>query len=172
MGWRYAAFRLLHLLHIKTGLFKLKFPINSKFRTFMSLGDWKKLNLPFLINSKEAIELDKNLSESLESRFRKSLKNNITFFNSQQFQLDKETQWSVNPSNGYKYDVDKHWSKIPDLSKEAGDIKFVWEKARFSYLYDILRYDHHSGSDQSSFVLSEIEDFIDSNPINLGPQYK
>ncbi|MDP5078643.1 MAG: heparinase II/III family protein, partial [Nonlabens sp.] len=64
------------------------------------------------------------------------------------------------------------WSQIPDLSKEAGDIKFVWEKARFSYLYDIMRYDYHSGDDQAAFVFSEIEDFIDKNPINLGPQYK
>jgi hypothetical protein len=172
MGWRYINFRVGHLIQVKLGWFQKKFPASPPHKSFITLNDWKQSQIPFLINSKEAIELDKNLSKSLESRFRESLKNNITFFNSQQFQLDKETQWSVNPSSGHQYDITKHWSKTPDLSKEAGDIKFVWEKARFSYLYDILRYDHHSGSDQSSFVLSEIENFIDSNPINLGPQYK
>ena len=26
---------------------------------------------------------------------------------------------------------------------EAGDIKYVWEKSRFSFLYDIIRYDQN-----------------------------
>lgn len=172
MGFRYIGFRVWHLIQVKSGWFKKKFPVSPEFKKFISLEDWKKSEIPFLINSREKINLDKNLSVDLEYRFRESVKNNITFFNCQQLQLNDKTQWSVNPSNGFQYDMSKHWSQIPDLSKEAGDIKFVWEKARFSYLYDILRYDYHSGVDQSQFVMSEIEDFIDKNTINLGPQYK
>ncbi|ARN70868.1 hypothetical protein BST91_03995 [Nonlabens tegetincola] len=172
MGWRYVSFRIWHMIQIKTGLFAKKFPANPPFKKFISLENWKKEEIPFLIHSRESIKLDKNLSKDLELRFRESVNNNITFFNSQQFQLNEAAQWHANPSNGYRYDVNKHWSQIADLSKEAGDIKFVWEKARFSFIYDILRYDYHSGSDQAAYVLGEIEDFIDNNPINLGPQYK
>jgi len=172
MGWRYIAFRLWHLFQIKTGIFKNKFPAQPQLKSFISLNEWKALDIPFFIDGKESLNIKKELSSSLELRFRESVKNNITFFNSTSLQLETESQWSVNPSNGFKYDMYKHWSQIPDLSKEAGDIKFVWEKARFSYLYDIMRYDYHSGEDQAAFVFSEIEDFIDKNPLNLGPQYK
>lgn len=172
MGWRYVAFRLWHLFQIKSGIFKSKFPAQPQLKSFISLDEWKALDIPFFIDGKESVNIKKELSSSLELRFRESVKNNITFFNSTSLQLETESQWSVNPSNGFKYDMHKHWSQIPDLSKEAGDIKFVWEKARFSYLYDIIRYDYHSGEDQAHYVFSEIEDFIDKNPINLGPQYK
>ncbi|MGJ8684768.1 MAG: alginate lyase family protein [Nonlabens sp.] len=172
MGWRYVGFRIWHLFQVKTGLFIKKFPAAPAHKSFITLQEWKDAKIPFLIASREDIKLDKNLNVDLEARFRESVNNNITFFNSQQFQLDRETQWSVNPTNGFQYDNSKHWSQIADLSKEAGDIKFIWEKARFSYIYDILRYDYHSGQDQSVYILGEIEDFIDKNPINLGPQYK
>jgi hypothetical protein len=172
MGWRYVFFRIWHLVQIKTGIFKRKFPSDVSFKTFIDLEQWRKLDIPFFIDGKESIQLEKNLNDSLEFRFRESVKNNLTFFNNKQIQLDQVSQWTVNPVSGYQYDARQHWSEIADLSKEAGDIKYVWEKARFSYLYDVLRYDYHSGSDQSTYVFSEIEDFIDNNPINLGPQYK
>ena len=62
---------------------------------------------------------------------------------------------------GFQYDIHKHWSEVQDLSKEAGDIKYVWEKARFSFLYDVIRYDYHFEDDQSQFVFKQIEDFIE-----------
>lgn len=172
MGWRYIAFRIWHVIQIKTGVFKKKFPVNPEFKRFISLEDWRAAHIPFFINSKETLHIPPRLNDVLESRFHESVNNNITFFNSQQIQLEKETQWFQNPSTGHCYDMNKHWSQIADLSKEAGDIKFVWEKARFSFIYDIIRYDYHSQQDQSDYVLGEIENFIDHNGINLGPQYK
>ena len=41
-----------------------------------------------------------------------------------------------------------------------GDIKYVWEKSRFSFLYDIILYDQKSGENHASFVFSQIEDWI------------
>ena len=80
--------------------------------------------------------------------------------------------WVTNPITNYKYDINKHWSEIQDFSTNSGDIKYVWEKARFSFLYDLIRYDYHFDNDQSKFVFSQIEDFINKNPINKGPNYK
>ena len=39
-------------------------------------------------------------------------------------------------------------------------------------MYDIIRYDYHFSDDQSKFVIDEILDFIEKNPINKGPNYK
>lgn len=172
MGLRYILFRVWHTFQVKTGIFKKKFPSAPKAKTFISKKEWKEKNIPFFFDSKYDLQLDKNPSEILESRFRESKKNIITFFSNRKIQLEVDNQWLKNPDSGFIYDAIKHWSQIPDLSTEAGDIKFVWEKARFSFLYDIIRYDYHFESDQAAYVLSEIEDFIDKNPINLGPQYK
>ncbi|RZK13780.1 MAG: alginate lyase family protein, partial [Flavobacterium sp.] len=64
-----------------------------------------------------------------------------------------------------------HWTEIETLDPDAGDIKYVWEKSRFSFLYTIIRYDYHFKQDQSEFALSEIISWIDSNPLNMGPNY-
>jgi len=172
MGWRYVVFRIWHMFQMKSGLFKSRFPTGPEFKKFTSLQNWRAQQIPFLIDSKTSIQLPKVLNEGLKSRFRESENNNIIFFNHSLFQLNKNDQWTRNPSNEHQYDVNKHWSQIEDLSAEAGDIKFVWEKARFSYIYDILRFDYHSNKDQSLLILNDIEDFIDKNPINQGPQYK
>jgi len=172
MGMRYVVFRVWHMLQVTTGVFKRKFPIHPPSKKFIKFDEWK-MNAPkFLISSRESIELAKQPQSNLESSFQQILSNTIPFFSNQRIPLQKETQWHVNPDTGYVYDKNKHWSLIDDLSEEAGDIKFVWEKARFSYLHDVFRYDYHFEQDNSAFVFSEIEHFIDHNPINQGPQYK
>jgi hypothetical protein len=86
--------------------------------------------------------------------------------------LGKDFDWITNPESNYKYDSSKHWTEIADYSNKAGDIKYVWEKSRFSYLYDIIRYDYHFEKDCSAFIFSEILSWITSNPINQGPNYR
>jgi hypothetical protein len=165
-------YRALHAFRSKTGYYKQKFPVTRNTPDFPTVAAWRAMNIPFFIASREDLGLDKNLSDDLKLRFRESENNIQTFFNSQKLTIDKNHQWSVNPETGYQYDMSKHWSEIQDLSVQAGDIKYVWEKARFSYLYDLMRYDYHSSEDQFSRVFGDIQDFIDKNPMNLGPQYK
>src|SRR5690606_31467472 len=71
-----------------------------------------------------------------------------------------------------RYDSNKHWLNINDFSKEAGDIKYVWEPSRFSHLYTIIRYDQQSGEDGSQLAFDEIASWINSNPINAGTNFK
>ncbi|MEM9992400.1 MAG: heparinase II/III family protein, partial [Bacteroidota bacterium] len=73
---------------------------------------------------------------------------------------------------GYKYDANIHWTSIEDIVPEAGDIKYVWELSRFSFLYSIIRYDYHFQEDSSEWVFDKILDWIAQNPINKGPNYK
>ena len=140
MGMRYVAFRGYYIVSSKLGFHKRKFPTSPDFKTFISLKDWRSNTPIFFFDGKENIPLEAQKNELLDARFRENIKGIFTFFSSKKYDLGGDYNWIVNPSTGYIYDITKHWSEIQDLSAEAGDIKYVWEKARFSYLYDIVRH--------------------------------
>jgi hypothetical protein len=172
MGWRYTQFRVKHELMRRCGLFKNRFPVTPGFKQFIPLDEWKKTRGNFFFRNKELINLKKNPAPSLEERFIKIKEGKFIFFNSLEINIGKNYDWITNPDTAFQYDIHKHWTEIADFSKEAGDIKYVWEKSRFSYLYDIIRYDYHFDEDCSFFVFSEIISWIKSNPINEGPNYR
>jgi hypothetical protein len=172
MGWRYIQFRAKHELSRKAGLLKRKFPTNPAYQQYIALAEWKKHVIPFFFESRECLRFVKNPASALAERFRKIKEGKFLFFNSLEFNLGNDYDWVTNPDSSYQYDIRKHWTEIPDYSKEAGDIKYVWEKSRFSYLYDVIRYDYHFETDCSQFVFSEIISWINANPINCGPNYR
>lgn len=172
MGLRYVLFRIYYAISTKLGWQKKAFPINPEFKTFITLEEWKNNLSPFFFYGKDIHKLPKNRDEKLKSTFQKVENGTFTFFSKQELSLGKHYDWITNPITNHKYDISKHWSEIQDISLDAGDIKFVWEKARFSFLYDVLRYDYHFDEDQSQLVFNEIKDFISKNPINQGPNYK
>ncbi|WP_221406280.1 alginate lyase family protein [Daejeonella lutea] len=96
----------------------------------------------------------------------------IFMFNSFHVNLGNNYDWITNPGNQYKYDKNLHWSDVEDFGSESGDIKYVWEKSRFSWIYEIIRSDKGLGTDRSEFIFSEIMSWIEQNPINSGPNYK
>ncbi len=168
---RYLGFRAFYILQSKLSILKIRFRVNPPTINFISKVEWIDLNIPFFCPDSNEKIFEPNL-DNLKSRAKKTLNHTFIFFNSVEFKLGKSYNWIVNPETGYKYDINQHWSKIIDISKEAGDIKYVWEKARFTFIYDLIRYDYHFKSDNSEFIFGQIENFIDLNPINLGPNYK
>lgn len=172
MGGRYFAFRAWYEFMRRSGLLKGQFPVNPEQKTYIPLQQWRKEAAPFFFESREALAIKKEKDELLRQDALRILNGEIQFFSHEWKNLGKDYDWVTNPDTSYRYDIRKHWTEIEDLSREAGDIKFTWEKSRFSYLYTIIRYDHHFDEDHSSFVFHEIEDWIDKNPINQGPNYK
>ena len=171
MGIRYVIFRILYTIKTKVGWKKIAFPTNLDLKKHISLEDWKKNLPPFFFYGKEINGLEKKPTDDLKNNFENIKKGIYLFFNKSKIDLGLEYDWITNPITKYKYDVNKHWSEIKDLSPDAGDIKYVWEKSRFTFLIDIIRYDYHYNDDQSKFIFNQIEDFIDKNPINQGPNY-
>jgi hypothetical protein len=171
MGFRYISYRILFELKRKRGRLKRKFPVSPKLQQFISLQQWKKINVHFFFNDKFAIQLPKRPSLELKEWFDNFQNGKLVFFGILAFNLGKEYDWVTNPESGFVYDNQKHWTEIADYSKEAGDIKYVWEKSRFSFLYNIIRYDYHFEQDCSEIVFNEILSWIDHNPINCGPNY-
>jgi len=171
MGLKYLLFKVYYILETKIGLKKIKFPVKPPTKNFISLNQWRSNTPIFFFEGKKIKGLKKEKSKVLKDNFESILKGDYTFFNHQKLHLGTQYNWLTNPITNYQYDINKHWSQIADLSQETGDIKYVWEKARFSFLYDIIRYDYHFEKDQSQLVFSEIDSFINQNPMNQGPNY-
>ena len=126
----------------------------------------------FVIGTRDVLDFPKSKEESLKNTAHKILNGEICFFSSEWKNLGLDYDWITNPETNYKYDIRKHWSEINDFNPDNGDIKYVWEKSRFSHLLIIMRYDYNFNEDHSAFVFSEIESWIDANPINQGPNWK
>lgn len=170
MGWKYSLFRIIYELQRRSGLLRLNFPISVEIRRFVTLEDWRKKTIFFF--SEKDIHFTITNSFSLETDLQHILKEECYFFSSFWIDLGRDYDWITNPETGYQYDIFQHWTEIEDISEKAGDIKFVWEKSRFSFLYSIIRFDYHFKEDHSQKVLNLILDWIDKNPLNCGPNYK
>jgi hypothetical protein len=172
MGWRYIAFRSVYELNRKTGRLRKRFPQRPELKEYITLQQWKEQSTHFFFTDKTTAGVPHNPDPALAARFEQLKAGRFSFFNGPVFDLGQEDNWMKNPDTGFVYDQNKHWTDINDYSAEAGDIKFVWEKARFAHLYDIIRYDYHFGEDCSAYVFNSILSWIRANPVNSGPHYK
>ncbi|MCE6988976.1 alginate lyase family protein [Dyadobacter sp. CY323] len=169
MGWCYSIFRICYQIQCKTGLLKLRFAVNPKPKTFISLEEWRNLPLQFFFDpanfemprDKTLVHLREHVANISQNRFRYFYGEWLT-----------AKDWHTNPKTGFTYSRETHWSQIQDFADGAGDIKYVWEKSRFCFLYDIIRCDFHFEKDQSTLVFNLIESWIDENPVNRGPNWK
>ncbi|NDC42426.1 MAG: heparinase, partial [Chitinophagia bacterium] len=172
LGGRYVSFRVKHELLRRSGLLKRKFPAAPAFKQYITLDAWLATPCRFFFASREALLIPRNPSADIKERYQQIKDGKLLLFNSVLVDLGKDFDWITNVDSGYKYDISKHWTEISDYSREAGDIKYVWEKSRFSYLYDVIRYDYHFQQDCAQEVFADILSWIKNNPVNLGPNYR
>ncbi|HJU88375.1 MAG TPA: heparinase II/III family protein [Gemmatimonadaceae bacterium] len=48
-------------------------------------------------------------------------------------------EWNTHPLTQFVFDTQTPWYRVPHLRREAGDIKDIWEPARFAWSYDLGR---------------------------------
>lgn len=170
MGWRYVSFRVGYLLGSKLGLIKKKFPTSFPPFEKPTLDNWRGFESDFFIdfNNLSVSSYDDQQLENLKRTVQRIKAGEILFFGHQWIKI---SNWAKHPISGYVY-PQKHFTEINDFSSEIGDIKYVWEKARFSFVYSLIKYEKQTGESQDDFIFNEIESFIDHNPVNFGPQYK
>ena len=137
-----------------------------------SLAEWREGGCGWFFDNRESLQLSKVKSPELKDKMGHILDGDVLFFSKTWKPLGLDYDWVTNPETGYRYDARQHWTKVNDFSREAGDIKFVWEKSRFSWLLTVCRYDYHYDEDHAEFAISQILDWIDKNPLNCGPNYK
>jgi hypothetical protein len=172
MGFKYTVFRLFYEFKNRSGIQRIYFPTNPKKISSITLEEWKAVTAKFFFKSKEELQLKINKDKFLKKSYEIIENGYINYFSSTNIFLGTDYDWISNPDSGFRYDINKHFTQIEDYSKSSGDIKYVWEKSRFNYLTTIIRYDYHFEEDKSEMVFREIEDWIQKNPINQGPNYK
>lgn len=175
MGWRAFRFRAGYELRKRTGLLRLQFPSRPRKTVYLSLEKWKQTGGIFFFGSKEdlspAFPITSDALNDLQTEVTRIKEGQLLFFNSFYLSLGPQYDWQTNPDSGFRYDPQRHWTAIKDLDPANGDIKYVWEKSRFTFLYSLIRYDYFTGSDQAGYVLGQIKDWIALNPLNCGPNY-
>ena len=80
--------------------------------------------------------------------------------------------WHRHPLTGQLFDPAVHWSQLSDASPEAGDIKDLWELARFGWLYPRLREWALTGNERAAEqIWGVLEDWMAHNPPFRGPHW-
>lgn len=174
MGMRYVLFRGWYEFRKRTGLLKADFPTTFNHQKGITLTEWKQQAPAFFFESGEKLSsfpISDDAKNQLKEEYNLIKQGKLRFFSSAVYDLGIDYDWMTNPDTDYQYNRNQHWTEIPDFDSKRGDIKYVWEKSRFSFLYTWIRYDKHFGEDQSEFVFSQIENWIDQNPLNCGPNY-
>lgn len=81
--------------------------------------------------------------------------------------------WFMNPDKGTRYPDKVHWSDIPDLSAETGDIKYVWEASRFPQVYYFVRAYAVTGDERyAEGFWNHVEAWTQANPVEMGPNWR
>ena len=162
MGMKYFTFRIQYEIRRKGGMLKKVYPVSLENKKYLSLVEWRSHAMPFFFSNRDSVRSTNTDITLLSEKVNRMLCGEFCFFSSHWYNLGMDYDWMTNPDTNYKYDSKVHWT----------DIKYVWEKSRFSFLYDIIRYDQESGENHAAFVFSQIKDWIYKNPLNCGPNYK
>lgn len=171
MGLRYFLFRIKFAFKQKTGLLKRSFPTQGPQPKAI---DWSEFanRFKWLWKSNGPKNLIPTANDNLKSNYVKLLNNEHLLFFSIPHQFNGRESWIIHPETGYQYPKNRHWTEIADMSKEAGDIKFVWERSRFGFLTTIIRHDAHFGTNSAEWVWSQLAEWMEMNPINSGPNFR
>ncbi|MBC7343724.1 MAG: alginate lyase family protein, partial [Clostridia bacterium] len=95
------------------------------------------------------------------------------FFNHWWAELGDPPDWFINPVTGIRFPNTAHWSQIPDLSPELGDIKYVWEPSRHAQVYYYARaYALTGDQEYPEAFWRQFEHWVASNPAELGPNWR
>jgi hypothetical protein len=172
MGLRYFLFRIQFEFLRRSGLLAKRFPVNPPVVKSPSLESALESLKAWPWQAREVFSFTRNPELGLEKEAKDILSGKILLFNSIPFQLQNQDDWLRHPETGFVYDNQLHWTRIPDMNSNAGDIKYVWERSRFGYFQTIMRFDYHFEKDNSEWIFSEIESWIRMNPINCGPNYR
>lgn len=169
MGTGYFLSRGLYEVKKKYGLKNRSEKILNENKCSFSKEQWKTDRGKYWMRAPASIPVRQDAE--LVSRVTDIFANKFQFFNGIVLDLNPYKKWLQHPLTGYCYDTAVHWTQIQDLPDDRGDIKFIWERSRFCYLYDIMRYDHHYEKDSAEFVIAEIISWIEENPVDRGPNY-
>lgn len=181
-GWRFCLFRAWYAVQGKVGILKKKCPAIS----------WQELSFEKIILYPEKISFSEIFRNSTSFFFSSSslpvfpgpashilldsaeriLHNEFPFFFHTFQSLGAGPDWFLNPFTGARGTHSKHWSDIAHFDPQVGDIKFIWEVSRFSWVYILARaYAATKDERYAEKFWSLFEKWLNANPPNMGHNY-
>jgi len=184
MGLSWTMFRAKYEMEKKLGLLKKQYPVflysevdlRSKIIANEPLNEIlkKRLNNSFfqpdietLSSSEKVLNLDEAIKEAddiLQNKFNYFSKHVVDF---------EALDWHYSPFTKKSSPDKQHWTEIGDLSSDFGDIKWIWELSRFTFVYPLCR--AYAVTKDEKYVKAfwcMFEDFIEYNPPEHGANYK
>lgn len=167
--------RLLYEADHRSGYLKRRTPICSWEDVPEYKGELGKFffqpenhkNYPLLVDDL-GISADEILRKAKEL-----LQGKLEYFSSTSFNLQYPPNWHFHPITNGVFPSEKHWTEIPDISPELGDIKMVWEMSRFTFVYTLVRAYYLTGDERFAEAFWQaVESWIDYNPPNQGANWK
>ena len=171
MGPRYTAYRVRHAAETKLGVLRRRFPAAPGAPAGLCPLEAFRQNTPAFFFAPGEVAVARRPDAALAARADAIAAGTLPYFSAESYALADVAPWRTHPVTGAIY-PDVHWSRVPDLDPELGDIKYIWEPSRFSHLYTLIRDEHHNGTDRGAVVLGQIADWLADNPANVGPNYK
>jgi len=102
-----------------------------------------------------------------------ALDGKILFFSKWQACLGCPPDWLLNPISGLQHAGDQHWTCIPSLAEDMGDIKYVWEASRFPQAFYFVRAYALTGDERyPEGFWAQFESWVKANPTELGPNWR
>ncbi|HMD89432.1 MAG TPA: alginate lyase family protein [Anaerolineaceae bacterium] len=159
--WQYG----LYQAGLKTGYFRWRTPVTKLPMPGMdeSAPSLSRINPQFFLSVPGQEQLAELLGEENSSKVieeaEEILQGHIRLFGGESVQL------CLSPTNS-----NLHWSQYKE--QPGQDIKFIWEPARFSWVYTLGRAYQISGDERfpESFY-KFLDTFLDNNPTNGGPNW-
>lgn len=167
MGFDWVIFRIKYLYRQKSNSFN---KINERIIQKSEKLDSSKLFLPAIGWINQNFKGNDNLLDRAEN----ALNGKIYAFSHEYLNyLNKgKIAWDMNPVSKVKSNNSLTWNDLPDFGK-YGDIKLIWEASRFPQVYTFINaYAITQNEKYAHACLSQIIDWIDTNPFPHGVNYK
>ena len=186
-GLSWVWWRGLYEVALRTGVLKRRFEhrsVDSALSSSLDLAiedvdrwliqNWKESRTEFFLKPdvggyKSYIGAPERVAEIADD----ALDGKILFFSKWQVDLGCPLNWRLNPVSGVQHPGDLHWTCIPDLAEDMGDIKYVWEASRFPQAFYFVR--AYALTDDERYpegFWSQFESWVKANPIELGPNWR
>lgn len=184
LGWRWLFFRAGYELRVRTGLMRQQSPsfgwsdrplvqylrpgVPSTPETY---AQWRRSRSPRFFFQKLPVPPDEPTKTEVKAQADALLEGQWMYFSALMLKHTFPPDWHRHPLNGRAYAPDHHWSQIDDF--EQGDIKFVWEPARFGCAFLFARAYAYTGDErypQGFWAL--VMDWREHNPPRLGVHWK
>ena len=169
-GLPYAIYRTWHKVKEKTGVLRMQFPAGIYIHHSISLQQFKDTHTTLRIARRDLITIQHQHSAEVRIQANRILSGEAQWFHGNWYAFSGTNRWIQNPVTGYQYSNTTHWSKISSYIP-GEDIKYVWDPARFEYLFPILHHDVSSNEDHGAYIFDAILSFIEHARIQEGPHY-